>query len=219
MKKSEIEDFLDNNPDKTEFYISTLIDKCKEIDRQINLNSLFILISICLYYLPTITSAESIQFGPVQIRDISSIQVFIPLAFSYFILRFIILSNHKAEIHKTLNIISEKYFKNNRLNLTEDQMDNMTRIMLPISNTGEISKYNTKGILGCLGGILIFPIISLAIIPMYLEFRWIKHFCYNFDKLNFIQKTSIIFSMWICLIGLYHISQAMYNSIKENREK
>ena len=220
MKKEEINEIIKNNSDdKLNIYLSALLSKCKDIEKENNFIALVMLILILLFYMADISKTESIQIGPISIKDINSIKVFIPLVFAFLIFRYIVISAHKAELHKIIKVFTRDFFKFKDL-IEEDalRMDDFTRTILPFSIYGDLSNLSHKGKskFGCFGALLIFPLSSIVIIPFVLEFVWIKQFIIDFSKLNFTQKSSVILSIWILVISLYYFVHNMIIAVKEN---
>lgn len=220
MKNEEINEIIKkNSDDKLNIYLSALLSKCKDIEKENNFIALVMLILILLFYMADISKTESIQIGPISIKDINSIKVFIPLVFAFLIFRYIVISAHKAELHKIIKVFTRDFFKFKDL-IEEDalRMDDFTRTILPFSIYGDLSNLSHKGKskFGCFGALLIFPLSSIVIIPFVLEFIWIKQFIIDFSKLNFTQKSSIILSIWILVISLYYFVHNMIIAVKEN---
>lgn len=221
MKNLEIKKILlENTDDKLSEYLSILLDKCKEIAKESNVIALFMLILILLYYMADFSQLESLQIGPVGIKDINSIKIFIPLVFSFLIFRYIVLSAHKAELHKIIKEFSTEYF-NFEDPLSEDvlHMDDFTRSLLPFSIYSEIGKLSHKGKskFGCFGAILTIPISAIAIVPFVLEYYWIKEFIMQFDSLNFTQKSSVVLSIWVSIISIYYFIHTMIIGVREGQ--
>lgn len=220
MNDTEIKEILSNNTeDKLNTYLSILLSKCKDISIESNLLSLIMLVLILLFYMADFAQLENLRIGPLSIKDINSIKIFIPLVFAFLIFRYILISAHKAELHKIIKEYSKKFF-NFTDPISEDvlHMDDFTRSILPFSIYSEIGKISHKGNskFGCIGGLLIVPISFLSFAPFILEFIWIKNYLIDFEKFNFTQKSSLVLSIWILLISVYYFIQTMIISIKEN---
>jgi hypothetical protein len=222
MTNNEIKEiFLRNSDEKLSEYLAILLAKCQAISRESNLIAIFMLLLILLYYMAGFSQLESLQIGPIGIKDINSIKIFIPLVFAFLILRFTLLSTNKAELQRIIKKFSSEYFSF-KDPLSEDilHMDDFTRSILPFSLYDELGKLTNKGKktrLGCIGLILIVPISTISVIPLILEYYWIKDFIMNFDNLNFTQKSSIVLSIWILVISIYYLLCMMIIGVKENK--
>jgi len=221
MNDTEIKRLFSNNTeDKLNTYLSILLSKCKDISIESNLLSIIMLVLVLLFYMSDFAQPENLQIGPLSVKDINSIKIFIPLVFAFLIFRYILISAHKAELHKIIKEYSKEFF-NFKDPISEDvlHMDDFTRTLLPFSIYSEIGKLSHKGNskFGCIGALLIVPISFLSIVPFVLEFIWIKNYLIDFDTFNFTQKSSLILSIWILLISLYYFIQTMIISIKENK--
>lgn len=221
MNKSEIKKiFLSNTDEKLSIYLEILLSKCKDIAKESNVIAVFMLILILLFYLTGFSQLESLQVGPVEIDDVNSIKIFIPLVFAFLVFRYIIISAHKAELHKIITEFSSEYFDyEDSIPVDELHMDDFTRSILPFSIYSEISKLAHKGKskFGCFGAFLIFPISAISFIPFVLEYFWIKEFILQFETLNFYQKSSIVLSIWIIIISIYYFIHTMIISVNENK--
>lgn len=221
MRPHEIKNILKQNTDeKLNQYFVILLDKCKDIAKESNIIALFMLVLILLYYMTDFSQLESLQIGPVGIKDVNSIKVFIPLVFAFLIFRYIVLSAHKAELHKIIEQYTSDYFDfEDPYSQDVLHMDDFTRSVLPFSIFSEINKLSHKGKskFGCFGAILIFPITAIAVIPFVLEYYWIKEFINQFSNLNFTQKSSIVLSIWIMTISIYYFIHTMIIGAKEGK--
>ena len=221
MKKHEITKILIGNSDeKLSQYLSILLEKCKDIAKESNVIAVFMLLLILLYYLADFSQLESLQIGPVGIKDVDSVKVFVPLVFAFLILRYIILSAHKAELHRIVGEFSEEHFGFEDEALNDGiHLDDFTRSILPFSIYSEVNNltYKGKSKLGCFGAILILPITAIAFVTFILEFYWIRDFLSKFESLNFTQKTSVVMSIWIILISIYYFIHNMIIKVKENK--
>ncbi|MDI6031477.1 hypothetical protein QLS91_00180 [Flavobacterium sp. LB2P84] len=220
MKNEEIRDIIaKNDDDKMSFYLSTLLSKCKDIEKENNFIALLMIILILLFYSTNFAQLESLQIGPLSVKDVNSVKVFIPLVFSFLIFRYILINNHKGEIERIIKNFTKEFFNYEDMKIDiNTQIDDFTRTILPISNYAEISHLTTKGIskFGCFGSILILPLTLIVLIPFFLEYIWIKDYLNDFPKFNFFQKASIILSIWINIVSIYYIIHRAIISYKEN---
>jgi hypothetical protein len=206
MKPETLKSILaSNNESKQTTYLTLLIDKCKDLDRQINIVALLMILLVFLFYLIDVSKPESLQIGPLEIKDLQSIKVYIPVVFSFLVLRNILIITHRTELYKIV-----KQFANSFFNLpfdvdSSEAPDEFTKTILPVSNYFEVGlslRINSK--FSCIGMLLIFPIIFIGIIPYVLLTKWIYDFLLIFEKLYFIEKVSIILSIWLTLISIYY---------------
>ena len=76
MKEREIENLIaTNDKDKLSFYLSNIISKSRDIERENNRLGIMILILILLFYLIDYTKVESLNIGPISIKDLNSIKI------------------------------------------------------------------------------------------------------------------------------------------------
>lgn len=222
MKESEIENLIaTNDKDKLSFYLSNIISKSRDIERENNRLGIMILILILLFYLIDYTMAESLNIGPISIKDLNSIKIFIPLVFAFLILRYQIINSHKAELIRIVKKFSLLYFDFDNSNTKPEFTDDFTRTLLPISIYEEFNKLNYKGTskIGCIGAILTFPLtIGLTIFPFVLEYIWIKDLILDFKNLVIFEKLSIVMTVWTIILTLYYFFHTIIISMKENTE-
>lgn len=219
MKDSEVSDFLSSNDDSNiSFYLSTIIEKLKEISKENNKIGVFMIVVIFLFYLIENSIARSINIGPITIDDLTAIKVFIPLIFAFLILRYKIINSHKAELIKISKKITEHKFSIENSNVKPEFTDDFTRSLLPLSLYEEVNKLNYKGasFIGCLGAILTFPItIIITLIPYFFEFLWLRDLFYGFPNFNLYEKASFILTIWVLVFSLYYMIHTMTIAIKE----
>jgi hypothetical protein len=219
MKNSEIKDFLSTNDDSNvSFYLSTIIEKLKDISRENNKIGIFMIVVIFLFYLIENSIARSINIGPISIDDLTAIKVFIPLFFAFLILRYKVINSHKAELIKISKKITEHKFGIDNSNIKPEFTDDFTRSLLPLSLYEEVIKLNYKGtsFIGCLGTILTIPItIILALVPYFFELLWLKEQLYDFLNYNLYEKASFILTIWVLVFSLYYMIHTMSIAIKE----
>lgn len=221
MKDVEIEKFISsNNEENISFYLSTIIDKLKDISKENNKLGIFMVVIILLYYLINNSIAKSINIGPISIENLSKIQIFIPAFFAFLILRFKIINSHKAELLKISKKITEQKFGIENSNIEPEFTDDFTRTLLPLLLYEEIGKLNYKGssFFGCIGAIITFPLtISLVLIPYFFEFLWLRELYWKFSDFNIYEKSTYIVTIWVLIFSLYYLVHTMINSIKEHR--
>ncbi len=220
MKEQEIDKLIQSNEgDKLNFYLSNLLSKSKEIEKENNKLGLMMLLLILLFYLIDNTTANSLNIGPITIKDLAGIRIFIPLVFAFLILRYKVINSHKAELIKIIKKISNQHFKYDNKNVDIAFIDDFTRTLLPISIYEEFNKFNYKKTSGCLGTIIIFPLsVGLLLIPYVFEYLWLKELIIDFSEINFYGKASTIITIWILIISIYYFIQTMRLSIKENKK-
>jgi hypothetical protein len=222
MTENEIKTILLNNSEeKLNVYLNIILDKCKDIDKESNFIAVIMVILVFLYYMTGFKQPESLQIGPLTISDLNAVKIFIPLVFAFLIFRYVVLSAHKAELHKIIKEYTIEYFNFEDPNQKDAlYIDDFTRSILPFSLYGEIGKLSFKGKskFGCFGAILLFPISAVAILPYVLEYIWIKPYVEKYNTLDFTEKSTIILAIWMLALSFYYFLQTIIISIKENRE-
>lgn len=222
MKEKEIKNLLQSNDtERLNFYLSAILSKSKDIEKENNKLGLMMIFLILLFYLIDYTKADTLNIGPISIKDLSSIKVFIPLVFSFLLLRYKVINSHKAELIRIVKLFSQRHFNFDNSNIKPEFTDDFTRTLLPISLYEEFNKLNYKGTskFGCLGAIFVFPLsIGITLFPLFMEFIWLKEFMTGFKALDLYEKASIILTIWIIIIAIYYFVHTMIISAKEYNE-
>lgn len=217
MKKADIKQIISDNEDnKLSILFSTLIDKSKNLDNKIQKTSLGTLIIILLYYLAELQLMNTIQIGPLNIGNSKSIEIVFPLILSFLILRYQVLSSHKAEIKTIIEQFSTRFFNYSYFEERILKTDDLTRILMPHSIHEEINKLSHKTKAGCLGTILMMPLLLLAAAPYTIAILWLYPFFENFSTQTFLNKILIIGTCWVLIMCAYYFIKTMKIGIKEN---
>lgn len=220
MTKSEIESLFNNNDeDKLRTIFQNLISKMTVINKESNRLGIMMIIVIFFYYLIEVKLAESVGLGPIRITNLVPLKTFIPLIFAFLILRYKIVSSHKAEIIRIAKMFSRLFFQFEDSNKNKDIFtDDLTRLMMPISMYEEINKLNYKGksIFGCLGSIIILPVFtSISITPYILQYFWVKELLKTFSSLDLVGKIAVVLTIVVIVISIYYFVQNLMISVKE----
>lgn len=217
MTEKEIKQLIENNqPDRLNLFLSGILDKSKNLDRQLNLTSIGMLVLILIYYLGELNLGSEIQLGPLKINDTTALLYILPLIFSFLIFRFVILSSHKAEIKKLIKVFAKDYFAFDNSKVDILYTDDFTRLILPISIYDEIGKFNLKTRTGCLSVILTLPMILLAFAPYFFVIIWTYPQFSKFSILGLYDKILVISTIWILALSIFYFIKTMILGIKEN---
>lgn len=217
MTEKEIKLLIKNNqPERLNLFLSGILDKSKSLDRQINLTSIGMLILILIYYLGELNIGSEIQLGPLKIDDVKTLLYIFPLIFSFLILRFVILSSHKAEVKKLIKIFANDYFNFDNSKVDILFTDDFTRLILPVSIYDEIGKFNLKTKTGCLSVLLTFPMLFIAVAPYFFVIIWTYPQLSNFSMLGLYDKILLISTIWIFSLSILYFIKTMIIGVKEN---
>lgn len=218
-EKDIIEIIYSGNNEKIINHLNILIEKSKSLAKESDYLGILLILIFLLYYIVQYSKLENLQIGPISIEDLNTINIFLPLVFSFVIFRYVLISSHKADINKTVELYSKHFYKINKKELKNGNImfDDFTRSILPFSIYSELNNLVIKGKskLGCLGAIIIFPLtLILIFLPFYIEFLMIKNSLLLWNEINYIGKTSIIFSIWLVIISIYFPIHKMIITIK-----
>ncbi|MGD1893180.1 MAG: hypothetical protein ACFB15_21655 [Cyclobacteriaceae bacterium] len=218
MTESEIKQLIKNNhTDKLNVFLSEIFNKSKNLDKRINLTSIGMLVLILIYYLGELDIKGEIQLGPLKISDTKPLLYVLPLIFSFLILRFVILSSHKAEIKNLVRIFASDYFA---FSDSKDDIlftDDFTRLVLPFSIYDEIGKFNFKTKVGCLSVLLTLPMILMAFAPYFFASVWIYPRILEFSSLELYNKVLVGSTVWILVLSVFYIFKTILLGFKENK--
>lgn len=217
MTEKEIEQLIKNNqPDRLNLFLSGILDKSKNLDRKLSVTSIGMLVLILIYYLGKLNLGSEIQIGPLKINDTTTLLFIFPLIFSFLILRYVILSSHKAEIKKLIRIFAKEYFTFDNSKVDVLFTDDFTRLILPVSIYDEIGKFNLKTKAGCFSVLLTLPMILLVFAPYFIVAIWTYPHLSEFSALGLNDKILLISTIWILLLSIFYFIKTMILGVKEN---
>ena len=213
MKISTLKKIIKNNSEEKNFnYYNSLINKSNEISKECNFLGILMLLIFLINYVIDYSKLESIEIGILQIKDAISLKIFFPLVFTFLILRYILISAHRTELNQILNIFSQDFFNvNDKENVDETPffaVDDFSATFLPFSIYQEFNNISRKekSKLGCIGAIIIVPFsLILTVLPLILDIYYIYNLITNWSEYNLIQKSSIVFTIWIMVVIFYYI--------------
>lgn len=218
MTEKEISQLIENNqPDRLNLFLSRILDKSKNLDRQLNLTSIGMLVLILIYYLGKLNVGSEIQLGPLKINDSTTLLYILPLIFSFLIFRFVVLSSHKAEMKKLIKVFTKDYFAFDNSKVDILFTDDFTRLILPVSIYDEIGKFNLKTKTGCLSVLLTLPMILLSVAPYFFVVIWTYPQLIKFSTLSLYDKTLIVITIWVLLLSVFYFIKTMIVGVKENK--
>jgi len=220
MTKEEILKFISENQGEQllDFYDKTY-EKLKDLNRRIDKISLFLIVLVFLYFIASSATISSFSIGPIAISDISLISQLIPILFAWQLLDLAITSGHKSELHTTVKFLFLSIYKQdvNPKDLETGGFNVFTRIILPFSYTHELSKFSKEKkiniAIGCLGGLLVIPLLLLIFLPFYFEYYMLKEVYFKYYSTTF-GKLSFYSSLWIIAMVFYYYINTTFLALK-----
>lgn len=212
----------DNQGEPLQDFYNKTYDKLKTINQRIDKLTVYLIILAFLYLVISKATISSFSIGPVSITDISLLTIIIPFLFAWNLLDLVISSGHKSEIFATLKFIFLSRYKQ-EINSDDLQLDKstlFTRILLPFSYSSEISKFSLGKVpllTGCLGALLVIPLLPLIFVPFCFEYYMLKNVFENHYSL-FIGKISFYLSIWLNLLILYYYINTTLFTFKHKKE-
>jgi hypothetical protein len=209
MTKEEIDKFIENN---TEEDIKTFFDKLiinLEVSNRSNDKILiWLTLLIFIYFSVDLKIFSQLKLGPLVLTDSSFIKLFIPLVFTYLLLKFMTLNTHRSLIIMNVRQIGGFLFSLNE-GISEDSIysNSFLQIIMPFSFWEEISsKYMRKGNVGCLTLLMILPVFSLVFVPFIFEYIIIRDLFVDFWEIGWVQKAVTVSTIWMFLaVIIYYV--------------
>lgn len=225
MHINEILQFLEDNKDAD---IKDLYDKThqklQELNARIDRSTIFILVVTLVYFLFAGSSVESFSLGPFEIKDLSVLAQLLPVVFAYLIFDILITSNHKSEAMMVVKTIFLSLYKQEikleDLKNYKNVHNSFTRIILPFSFTTELSRLvagKTPVAVGCVGILLALPILSLYLLPFYLEFYMLKELYLAYSH-NLLGQICYYLAIYINMIVVFYFVKVMINNYQEMKQ-
>lgn len=219
MTETEINQLIERNEsEKLNLFLNRVLEKARTIDKQVNLTTIGIILIVLVYYLGELNLNSELQLGPLKINDTKILVNVLPLIFSFLILRFVILSSHKAEIKKVVRVFAKKYFDYDNTKIDVLYMDDFSRLLLPVSIYDEIGKLSLKTKAGCISVILTLPMLVLAIVPYLILGLWSYPQILSFTDLEFYNKVLVIGTIWLFLLSVFYFIKTMIIAVKESEK-
>ncbi|WP_421977289.1 hypothetical protein [Roseivirga seohaensis] len=221
MKLKEVLEFIDSNEEsEIKDYLNHLLSKKSEIDKENNRISFYLILLTVTYFLFDSSLISSIQLGTISLNGGGSLKVIIPPLFSFYCLRYIVLTNHTSEIIKNIRILSIHVYKQSWVpeDLETNNYSDFLRTLLPFSFWAQMVKgieVGKAGFMSALIGIMVIPLILVLIIPHGLVVYWIIEMSHSW-KDSLIVKLSIISSGYIMVyVALYFLKSAIVSSLEQ----
>ncbi|NOQ26152.1 MAG: hypothetical protein GQ564_12380 [Bacteroidales bacterium] len=220
MTKEEIDRFIENNEkEDIKSFFDKLILKLEATNRSNDKILIWLILLIFIYFSVDLNIFSQLKLGPIVLTDNSFIKLFIPLVFTYLLLKFMTLNTYRSLILKNIRQIGGFLFS-----LKEGVSDNSTysnsflQIIMPFSFWEEISsKYMRKGKAGCISLLMISPVFLLILVPFVFEYIIIRDLFMNFWKIGLIQKAVTISTIWIFLAVIIYYIRLVRIDLEENK--
>lgn len=201
-------------------YSNKVYDNLKELNSKEEKHNLYAVIVVFLYYLLlNKTSFESIEIGPIMIKDITIVAKILPLVFVYIIFNLRTISTHKKDVLFTIKILSEKMFNQKTMDETYKELGNnfITRTYLPYTFSNAISKIFPEKphiIESIVGFPLLLPTLLIGAIPYIIIITMLIDL-YNNHFTELLGKASFSLTIWAFLLMIYY---TILNVLKSNKE-
>jgi len=219
MTETEINQIIETNEsEKLNLFLNEVLEKARTLDKQIYLTTIGMILIFLIYYLGELNLGSELQLGPLKINDTKILFNIFPLIFSFLILRFVILSSHKAEIKKIVRVFVKHYFNYDNTKIDALYTDDFSRVIMPVSLYDEIGKFNLKTKAGCFSVMLTLPMLLIAITPYIILGLWTYPQILNFTNLEFYNKVFVCGTIWLFLLSIFYLIKTMIVGAKESKE-
>lgn len=218
MKLKDLLEFIDNNEEsEIKDYLNHLLSKKSEIDKENNRISFYLILLTVTYFLFDSSLITSIQLGTISLNGGGNLKIIIPPLFSFYCLRFIVLTNHTSEVIRDIRILSIHVYKQSWIpeDLETNHHSDFLRSLLPFSFWSQMLKILEAGktdFMSALIGIMVIPLILVLIIPHGLVIYWIIEMSHSWKE-DLLVKLSIMSSGYIMLyVALYFLKSVIVSS-------
>lgn len=176
--------------------------KLEELNSKVDKYSIYLSLIILLFFISTNLEIDTLQIGPVSIKNTSIVTTILPLLYFVFIFNILIMVMHKSELYFAVKLLGERIYKSDyKLSKLHDFQNNfINRISLPFSYSsfGKEIIMKNDGILGSLFGVIVtlptlFVMIAIFIIGGFmLKDLWNLYYGTLIGKISF----------WGCIWGV-----------------
>lgn len=207
MKEIDIDNIIQNNNEsKLSLYSTLLIEKNKEIDKEIKFLVILISIIIGIYYFIDFQIIDSINILFISLKNIIILKDFFSLILSFLIFRQVILV-YKKRIHK--DFVSRFYLKYFDVKNDTDENPIFNDFCLSIFPTSIyedifIIEKNYKKTPKIIILFMVIPLLFISLTPFVLEIIWTLELLLKFNKSNFLVKLSTIISVLLIPLNIYY---------------
>lgn len=187
--------------------------KLEELNTKVDKYSIYLSLIILLFFISTNLEIDTLQIGPVLIKNTSIVTTILPLLYFVFIFNILIMVMHKSELYFAVKLLGERIYKSDYKlsNLHDFQNNFINRISLPFSYSsfGKEIMIKNDGILGSLFGVIVVLPTLLVIIAIFvigffmLKDLWSLYYGTSIGKISFwgciwgILFTSFIIRYWV----------------------
>jgi hypothetical protein len=221
MRIEEIEKLLANNSDeKLNNLLNLLCAKADKLDADNRRVGLFMLLLIAIFTMLDSKDLGSISLDIVNVSDFSVIKKFAPLTMALLIFKLALNSAHQVTLNRVIQKYSSFYFKHNEPTTDKERfIDSLTRLIVPLNFSYELTKFLNKERLGFFTA-LVTALIGLFVVfgPLYFNIIWLyelvkNDWCTTGSKLiTFATIILLLITFWFFIktikSGVYIISTA-----------
>lgn len=176
-----------------------------ELNAKVDKYSTYLSLIILLFFISANLEVDTLQIGPISIKNTSIITTIIPLLYFAFIFNILVMVMHKSELYFAVKLLGERIYKSDYKlsNLHDFQNNFINRISLPFSYSSFGREIVTKndGILGLVFGIIVVLPSLLVIMAIFIIGFFMLTDLWNLYYNTLIGKISF----WGCIWGILFI--------------
>ncbi|MGO4772884.1 hypothetical protein ACEN2I_14575 [Flavobacterium sp. W22_SRS_FK3] len=135
-RENEILDFIEQ---ADENIVLGLYNKAyknlEELNAKVDKYSIYLSLIILLFFISTNLEVDTLQIGPISIKNTSIVTTILPLLYFAFIFNILVMVMHKSELYFAVKRLGERIYKSDyKLSNIHDFQNNfINRVSLPFS--------------------------------------------------------------------------------------
>lgn len=207
-RETEILSFVENVEENIalELY-NKAYTNLEKLNEKVDKYSNYLILIILLFFISSNLKIDTLQIGPVAIKNTSIVTIILPILYFAFIFNIMTMSMHKSELYFGVKKLGKKIFKSdyNLPNTYDIQSNLITRMFLPFSYSsfGKQMIVKNGGIGNAIFGIIVMSPALLMVLALFvigffmLRDLWLLHYSTALGKISFWV------SVWMVLFIFY----------------
>ena len=181
----------------------------EKLNEKVDKYSIYLILVILFFFISSNLEIDTLQIGPVAIKNTSIVTIILPVLYFSFIFTIISMSMYKSELYFGIKKLGKKIYNNdyNCPNIYDHQNNFIDRISLPFSYSsfGKQMIVKEGGIASVIFGLaVLYPVILIflalfGIAFLMLRALWLVHYSKTLGKISFWV------SIWMILFIIYII--------------
>lgn len=181
----------------------------EKLNEKVDRYSIYLTLVILLFFISTNLKIDTLQIGPVLIKNTSIVTTILPLVYFSFVFNIMIMAMHKSELYFAVKRLGKKIYNSdyNLPNSYEFQNNFINRISLPFSYSsfGKEMIIKNGGLLNAVFGFIIMLPSVLIVLAVFVIGFFMLRDLWNLYYSTLIGKISFWVSLWMVLFIFYII--------------